>query len=277
MTYTAHLYDGAFPNSASLNAAGDNLDLAPKRVLWERHEWRPVAFYTDTYLPLAAVTRHTRKVAWLLEPPPFREGNYAFVRDNADLYDYVLAYDARLIDGKKFLFYPYGGSRIAPASWGVRPKSKLCSIVVSDKRATEGHLLRHAAVEMIRAAGLPVDVLGSGYGPYVNKRDALADYYYTVAIEGERLNFCFDEKLIDPLVVGTVPLYWGCPHIEAHFNPDGMRPWHDLEQLRGLLLDLTPEWWHSRLPAIYGNLERSRAYLCAEDWIANQYPFLFEV
>jgi hypothetical protein len=273
----ARLYDGAFPATACLNAAGDNEAMHPARLTWERGGWSPVAFYTDTCLKLAAETTHQRKIAWLLEPPPFRQCNYDFVREHADLFDYVLTYDARLIDGKKFLYYPYGGSQIPLDHWGVKPKSKLCSIVASDKRATEGHNLRHAAVEMIRTAQLPVDVLGSGYGPFVNKYDALADYYYTVAIEGESLDFCFDEKLLDPLAVGTVPLYWGCPHIDAHFNVDSIRHWHDLEQLRGMLLRLTPEWWFNRLPAIHGNLERARAFVCAEDWIVDRYPFLFEV
>lgn len=275
--HTARLYDAAFSQSACLNAAGENAGMSPQRLTWLRGGYHKVAFFTDSCLNLANDTNHERKIAWLLEPPPFRQCNYDYVRAFANEFDYVLTYDARLLDGKKFLYYPYGGSRIAPERWGIKDKSQLCSIVVSAKDTTTGHKLRHAAVKMIRAADLPVDVLGCGYGEWVEKYDALAPYYYSIVIEGESLDWCFDEKLIDAFAVGTLPLFWGCPHIESYFNPDGILPWHDLEQLRGLLLRLTPEYWHARMPALYGNLERARAFICAEDWIVEHYPFLFEV
>lgn len=277
MTYTARLYDAAFPNTACLNAAGENIAMHPRCVVWLRGGYHDVAFFTDSCLPLAADVRHKRKIAWLLEPPPFRQCNYDYVRDHAADFDYILTYDGRLVDGRKFLYYPYGGSRIAPERWGIKEKTKLCSIIVSAKDATEGHHLRHAAVKMIRDAGLPVDVLGCGYGEWVEKYDALAPYYYSIVIEGESLDWCFDEKLLDAFAVGTLPLFWGCPHIEAYFNHDAILPWYNLAELRALLEKLTVGYWQARMPALHGNMERARAFFCAEDWIAAHYPFLFEV
>ena len=276
-TYSARLFDAAFPQSACQNAAGENAGMTPQRVTWLRGGYHEVAFFTDSCLNLANDVGPCRKIAWLLEPPPFRQCNYDYVRAFANEFDYVLTYDARLIDGRKFLYYPYGGSRIAPERWGIKEKSRLCSIIVSAKDVTTGHKVRHAAVQMIRESGLPVDVLGCGYGDWVEKYNALAPYYYSIVIEGESLDWCFDEKLIDAFAVGTLPLFWGCPHIGAYFNKAAILPFTELEELRGRLLRLTPGFWESRLPAIHGNLERARAYLCAEDWIAEHYPFLFEV
>jgi hypothetical protein len=271
------LYDACFPNTPALTAAEGTAAVPPRTVQWERGGYQPVAVYTDSCLHLAAETEHPRKIAWLIEPPPFRQGNYDFVQANGALFDYVLTYNARLVDGRKFLFYPFGGTRIAPNEWGITPKERLCNIVVSAKRETEGHQLRHAVVDMVRAAGLPVDVLGTGYAPWQPKRDLLAPYYYSIVIENECLNWWFTEKLLDCFAVGTVPLYWGCPHITTFFNRDALPQWYDLPELRALLAQLTPAWWETRLPALHGNLERAQEFLCAEDWIVDHYPWLFEV
>ena len=101
-------------------------------------------------------------------------------------------------------------------------KTKQCSIVSSAKQILPGHKLRHLIVEQIRSLGLQVDVLGRGYQPFDKKEDGIAPYEFSVVIENSREDGYFSEKLVDCILCGTVPIYWGAFDIEDYFDPEGM-------------------------------------------------------
>ena len=85
-----------------------------------------------------------------------------------------------------------------------------------------GHQLRHRIAEHIRAQCLPVDILGRGYNPFENKADGLLPYHYSVIIENVREDDFYTEKLLDCMLCGTLPIFWGAPNIADHFDPQGM-------------------------------------------------------
>ena len=64
--------------------------------------------------------------------------------------------------------------------------------------------------------------MGGGYKAFKQKADGLAPYRYSVVIENVRERNYFTEKLIDALLCGTVPIYWGCPNIGDFFDTTGM-------------------------------------------------------
>ena len=101
-------------------------------------------------------------------------------------------------------------------------KQKPCSIIASGKTDMPGHQLRHRIVEHIRAQCLPVDILGRGYNPFENKADGLLPYHYSVIIENVREDDFYTEKLLDCMLCGTLPIFWGAPNITDHFDPQGM-------------------------------------------------------
>lgn len=246
-------------------------------------------FFTDTFLHKAKDIKAGKKVAWILEPPPFRQCNYDTVLENFQYYDYILTYADFMLDydKEKVLFYPYGGSMIPMDKWSLdlaNRKSKLCSIIVSDKNATRGHLLRHKIVDIIRRYNLNIDILGSGYGEYIDKYDGLYQYKSTIVISGENLDFCFDEKIIDAFATCTVPIFWGCNSIDSFFNGDGIIPINDIdsrndkgvaEYLTDILGIVNRNYNDMVNDEITENFWLSKIYVCAEDWIYTNYPFLF--
>jgi hypothetical protein len=53
-----------------------------------------------------------------------------------------------------------------------------------------------------------------------NKREFVSGCKFTIAFENSSRAGYATEKVIEPLLVGSIPIYWGDPTIELDFNPD---------------------------------------------------------
>ncbi len=102
-------------------------------------------------------------------------------------------------------------------------KTKLLSIITSDKLLTEGHRKRYKfAVKLKESLGDVVDVYGRGIRNFDDKWDVLAPYKYSVVIENTLCKDYMTEKLADCFLAETFPFYFGCPNIENYFNLDSL-------------------------------------------------------
>jgi hypothetical protein len=279
---TARIMDNVFLYAGGKSASlwGDNFGESSDNVTWIAGGKPNLnCWFSDAAINSIKGFRSKKlNIAWLCEPPGYREVNYTTIQELYPEFDWILTFDKRLLDkGGKYLYYPMGGSMIRREQWGIPLKSKKISMIVSGKKDASGHKYRHELVESIKAADLDIDILGSGYGEYIRKIDGVYSYAYTVVVEVENLNYFFGEKLIDAFSVGTIPIYWGCPSIGDIFNADGILKFETPDDLVDIVKQIcSSENYMSRLPAIEENLERCKAYRTAEDWIFNHYPFLFE-
>lgn len=257
------LVGGGFSNSISL--AGENEGQHPRFFRWNRSTptGEDTVFFTDSHIRLHKEYPAKRRMALLVESPVIRSHLYRWIEHHVDEFDTVFTHQRHLLD-KGCFFYPIGGSRIR--DWGMFPKSKMTSILLSQKTGQEGHKLRHGAAKLDR-----LDAYGSGVGPFVPGPVALRDYRFSVVIENCRADYYFSEKLIDCISQGTVPIYWGCPSIANFFAPQGMILWQDLEELQAILKSLDSDDYEQRVPWLEENLKRAEDYRCAEDWIAREY------
>lgn len=100
-------------------------------------------------------------------------------------------------------------------------KTKLLSVVSSNKAFTEGHRKRVEFVQKLKNHfGDQLDVFGRGINDFNDKWDVLAAYKYTIAIEND---FCDDwvtEKYFDCILANTLPFYFGCPNLEQIVDKD---------------------------------------------------------
>ncbi|WP_303784436.1 FkbM family methyltransferase [Azovibrio restrictus] len=104
-------------------------------------------------------------------------------------------------------------------------KTKLVSVVSSDKPFTPEHRARLAFVEKLKAAlGDQVDVFGRGINDFADKRDVLDAYRYHIAIENCAIKDYWTEKLADPFLTLTFPIYHGCPNIFDYFPAGSLQP-----------------------------------------------------
>lgn len=95
-------------------------------------------------------------------------------------------------------------------------KTKLISVVTSNKAFTEGHKKRLDFVKKLKAHfGDKMDLYGRGINDFDDKWDVLADYKYTVAIENDWCDDWVTEKYFDCVLANTLPFYYGCPNLES--------------------------------------------------------------
>lgn len=101
------------------------------------------------------------------------------------------------------------------------PKTRLCSVVCSDKAVTRGHRQRLDFVKQLRESlGDQIDFFGRGIRSLGDKDEALADYRYHIALENSSHRDYWSEKLADPFLRGCFPIYSGCPNVADYF-PQG--------------------------------------------------------
>jgi hypothetical protein len=126
------------------------------------------------------------------------------------------------IEGNAYIFYdrPY---EIIPE------KPNMMSIMISEKMHSAGHGYRHELIKRILQTDLPIDIWGRGCDFYsesstdkrlrgkFTKYEPYESYKFHIAIENFKSNHYFSEKIINPLLNGTTPIYLGCKNIDSYF------------------------------------------------------------
>jgi len=107
-------------------------------------------------------------------------------------------------------------------------KTKLMSMMVSEKNNQSGHKYRHDLINKILETELPIDIYGRGcmYYEYLNdnrvkgkftEREPYEDYEFHICIENFETNHYFSEKITNSLLCKTTPVYLGCRNIVQYF------------------------------------------------------------
>jgi len=105
-------------------------------------------------------------------------------------------------------------------------KTKLISITFSEKQQTDGHKYRHKLVQQILRTNLPIDIYGRGCKYYSGDQrikgefqelEPYESYHFHICIENLKTNHYFSEKITNPLLSGTIPIYLGCNNIDTYF------------------------------------------------------------
>ena len=224
------------------------------------------------------------KFIWLLESREIIPDQYKFIEDNYDFVasrvDGIFTADQRLThevgpDGK----FLYCLSNAAP--WvmdrDIYTKSKLVSMIASNKGYTEGHRRRLKVVQAYVDKFGQEDLYGWGLThelPLKEKSRGLADYMFSFACENANYPTYFTEKLTDCFACGTIPVYYGTVGVAQYFDPDGIifldqnSPWENIPWDK-----LTPEYYESRKDVIKENFEIAKCMRVAEDFMYGNYLY----
>ncbi len=135
----------------------------------------------------------------------------------------------------------------------VSRKDQLVSFVGSiEHEKNEGYKLRHQVCEMILADGT-IPCFGRGIQPFESKRDVTEPFMFCIVMENFSQDFYFTEKLIDCLLLETIPIYFGCPGISSVFDARGFLHFSDLDELRSCLHLLSPDLYRKMRPFALNN------------------------
>jgi len=173
----------------------------------------------------------------------------------------ILSCNAKLLGSiPNGIYFVFGDSWVADWRRADVTKSRLLSLIASNKRRLVGHKLRHRIVKRMAAAGIAGDVMGRGYRAFEDKAEGLAPYRYSVVIENSREPGYFTEKLVDALLLNTVPIYWGAPDIADFFDPAGMLVCQNEAEIMAALARISEGDYAARADAIAANRKAAVKY-----------------
>lgn len=236
------------------------------RYVRNQLDWPGITVFVDgeLYTPVVDDVRSRFTIGWLHEARALHPENYDRIGQVASKFHAIMTHDAVLLSqGAPFVTTIRGGSWVALDAWGMYPKSKHVSMILSDKRTLPGHQLRHA----IAAAGLPIDLYGPSYTPIgYDKSLAYRDYRFAVVVEACQEDNFFSEHLLDALAYGCIPIYWGCPNIADYFNIPGYMAFRNVAELADLLRVCGSTTYGVAQSPLHIDQQRARAYAITEDW-----------
>ena len=253
--------DNLEPSSSALNAT--------KHVQWVYDGSGEVNIYvSQRALDALNDTSGKPTYIWLLESKQIIPQYYQWIIDN---YEFVTSRVDGIFSCDKELCAKYpkiSYSVINAVPWvqdrKVHEKTKLVSMIASNKRMCEGHARRLQFVDKFRDK---LDFYGRGFNEISCKEDGLRDYMFSVGIENAVYDTYFTEKLTDCFACGTIPIFYGCKGVTEYFNEDGIIFLDDNFDLSVLTKDL----YYSKIDAIKDNFERSINFPVAEDYLYLNY------
>ena len=235
-----------------------------KYIEWV-NEGADATFYIDNTINQGVRDKRSGlKYLWLLESKFIKPGLVENIIENRELiestYEVIFTHDQRLLSlSDKFKWVPAQGFWIQESK--IYEKSKMISMISSNKKMCEGHLKR---LEWIDKIGDQLDLYGRGFNEIDLKEEGLCDYMFSVAIENGQYETYFTEKLLDCFATGTIPVYLGAPDIGKHFNMDGIIVLSDE-------FDVSEEIYYNKIDSIKDNLERVKKMEILEDYIYLRY------
>jgi len=236
-------------------------------VEWDRNVTisEDLVFYTDNHIRNPHLG-HKKRIAWLLEPRCKQPHNYDWISKNNHLYHYVLTHDTRLVErGENFIYYALGGCWIEHENRRTdHIKTKLVSMIASGKKNVSDHFKRH---EIIAQHSDVIDVMGRGYKVIEPISLGLKDYMFHIAMENQTEDYYFSEKIINPIMTGTIPIYYGPNHIKDIFDTRGLILFNNIDQIPDILNSLDENLYQKMLPYALENFKRAHQYTLSEDWM----------
>lgn len=119
------------------------------------------------------------------------------------------------------------------------PEKKLAiSVITSNQTMMPGHNRRMKLLKRLKEDfGNKIDFYGKGIKFVDDKADALNPYYFHLCIENSNVNHYWTEKIADPILAFSIPIYIGAPNISDYFDIDGILQFdiNDYEPLRRMI------------------------------------------
>ncbi len=96
-------------------------------------------------------------------------------------------------------------------------KKKFACMVVSNAKAKERIAFFHelSKYKQVDSGGRHLNNVG---GPVANKMDFIKDYKFVISFENSTYPGYTTEKLIEPMLVNSIPIYWGNTEVGRDFN-----------------------------------------------------------
>lgn len=146
-----------------------------------------------------------------------------------NMYDYAIGFD-HLTFGDRYLrlplycFYPDFESltkgKNEPLDYTSLLNRKFCSFVVSNGIGAapirDEFFKELCKYKKVDSAGKHLNNMGGAY--LKDKRSFISGYKFNIAFENSQVDGYTTEKIMEPMAVNSIPIYWGNPSVAKDFN-----------------------------------------------------------
>jgi alpha(1,3/1,4) fucosyltransferase len=103
---------------------------------------------------------------------------------------------------------------------------KFCCFIVSNPKGKKRNnfYMKLSKYKTIDSGGRYLNNIG---GPVKNKLEFIKDYKFVIAFENSSFPGYTTEKIMEPFLANTIPIYWGNPKVNKEFNPKRFLNLHD--------------------------------------------------
>ena len=158
-------------------------------------------------------------------------------------------------------------------------KTRFCGFVVSNPLcwARNEFFRRLSKYKPVDSGGKVMNTLGHRVA---DKRAFLADCRFTIAFENESHPGYTTEKIVEPMLVNSIPIYWGDPLVGCDFNTRSFLSAHDSPTLEDLVervieVDRNPDLYRAVVEEPW--LRNNQVPACVDpDRILAQFTRIFE-
>ena len=261
--YKIGLIGGGFQHAYS-----STLWKKPKYFIWEKNSIEDITcFVDDSIISKGLDIIKNKKIAWIVESSAIIPQVINYIKLNhkqiSDQYEFLITHDKSISCLEDNFYY------LPPSGYWVEnpecyPKTRLCSMITSDKNFCTGHSFRLESANKLKDK---LDLFGRGIRTFEKKEDALADYMFSVTMENASYEGYWSEKILDAFITGTIPIYHGSPDIGNFFNLNGIIILNDNFNIK----DINKDLYYSKMEYIKDNFERALKYFTIEDLIVEKF------
>lgn len=244
-----------------------------KYINWVKEGHTDIECYYDANV-LQAKNDGIRKFALLIEPRGvLQDSVYDFILYNYSLFEYVFSHDEEILE-KVPNARPINFANIWYSNPDI-PKTKGISMVCSDKKMTDIHIVRQQIADELKEY---VDL----YGSYVSDEwtpyeQCLDGYKFAIVVENYINDYWFTEKIANCFANRVIPIYYGARKINDYFDSEGIIIVNP-NNIKDIVsnLDIEKEY-EKRKKSIERNLELVQQYEVFEDWFFLEYKDLLKI
>lgn len=239
-----------------------------KLIEWVKDESSSISIHIDFAIIHHKPNPTKKNYGWLTEAKTINVGLYKWCFENVDYlennFDFIFTHDSELVKLSDKFKLVICSAKHWVKDIGIHDKTKLISMIASDKIRCQEHIYRQEIINKYRDK---LDLFGRGFNPITDKEIGLNPYHYSIAMENGTYSLMYSEKITDCFATGTIPIYYGPSNIGNVFNSDGIIKLDDSFKIE----NLSPDLYYSKMTAIKDNYEIVVNMPLAEDYIFETY------
>ena len=149
--------------------------------------------------------------------PDFNETDYAISHSHINYLDRYFKYPAFLSYNIKAM------KKLREKALNSPMRIKFCAAVISNNMCSDGFRLKFIdELNKYKKIDMGGRFLNNVGGPVENKIEFLSSYKFSIAMENSEGDGYLSEKIVDSIVSGTIPIYYGDYTIDEYINPKSL-------------------------------------------------------